>query len=213
MRIDRRTLIAGALIGPVLPATTAAQDEQAPQEEKDPPWVLLAGQDSGPVGRWGHALIYDGWNGRLILVGGRDESGTVRGDFWTFDLASLTWSEQDLSGPKASSGSATATALDGSGFYYFGGESNDAVFDDLWWFGFDGSGWQLIESTGSHPAARTGSRGVIDAQGRFVVSHGRNGDDLFDDTWAFDPTSRAWTDISPPVDLRPMARADHDLIS
>ncbi len=142
MRFNRRMLLAGAVVVPTLGRAVSAQ------ETPDPPWMILAGQDSGPAGRWGHSLIIDTWNNRLLVIGGRDDSGTARGDLWSFDIGSYTWSELDLSGPKARSGSAAAIALDGSGFYYFGGESNDATFDDLWWFDFASTTWREIEIAG-----------------------------------------------------------------
>jgi hypothetical protein len=206
MRINRRAFISTAVAAPVIVSSTRAQ-------EPPPPWILMAGQDSGPRGRWGHTLAIDTWYNRLLVVGGRDAKGIVRGDLWSFDIGTYTWAEIDLSGPKARSGSAAAIAADGSGFYYFGGESNNTVFDELWWFDYSTTGWQAIETTGPRPAARSGTRGAIDSQGRFIVTHGRNGSQLFDDTWAFDPATRTWTDISPPEGLRPMARADHDLVS
>lgn len=207
MRIDRRRLLAGAVIAPLLPIThpAAAQDGQS-----DRPWIILAGDESGPRGRWDHNLVYDGWNNRLLLAGGRDESGTVRGDCWSFDLASYTWSELNLSGPKARFGSAAALSPDGSGFYYFGGQSGNVVFGDLWWFDFATTTWQPVEpELGPAPPARTGARGVVDTLGRLVVSHGCNGETRYDDTWAFDPSTGEWSDISPPADQRPMARCDH----
>jgi hypothetical protein len=208
MRTDRRSLLAGALALSTLGGSALAQEETPV-----PPWLILAGQGSGPLGRWGHTLAIDTWFNRLLVAGGRDVDGTVRGDLWSFDIASYTWMELDLSGPRARSGSASALPFDGSGFYYFGGESDEEVFDDLWWFGFAGTAWQNIEPVGARPAARSGTKGTIDGQGRFVISHGRNGDELFDDTWAFDPATRNWTDISPPAGQRPMARADHSFVA
>lgn len=208
MRFNRRTLFAGAFVGPAFGLDVSAQ------EIPDPPWMILAGQGSGPLGRWGHNLIIDSWHNRLLVIGGRDADGTVPGDLWSFDLGSYSWSQLDLSGPEARSGSAAAIALDGSGFYYFGGESNDSPLNDLWWFDFATIEWQPIESPGaSRPAARSGTQGVTDGQGRLVISHGCNGDELYDDIWAFDPNSRTWVDISPVEGARPMARCDHDLIS
>jgi hypothetical protein len=207
MRINRRTLLASAMVAPALSGSVHAQDEP------DPPWMIMAGQDSGPAGRWGHSLIIDTWNNRLLVIGGRDAEGVARGDLWSFDIGTYTWSELDLSGPSARSGSAAAIALDGSGFYYFGGESNDEIFDDLWWFDFAATGWQQIEAGGAGPSARSGTHGAMDGQGRFVISHGASGDALLDDTWAFEPISRTWIDISPVAGPRPMARRDHDLVS
>lgn len=208
MRFDRRTLLGVTALLTFAPVGVNAQDE-----EQDPAWVLLAGgQPTDPVGRWRHTLVVDTWNNRLILVGGEDTDGIARGDFWTFDLPNWTWAELDLSGPKARAGSAAAIALDGSGFYYFGGNSNDIVFDDLWWFDFGTSVWRQIE-TGPGPEARTDTRGAVDALGRFVISHGRNGDRIFDDTWAFDPSAGAWTALSSTGGVGPAARFDHDLVS
>lgn len=207
MRIDRRSLLAAAILAPTLHTSARAQEA-----EPDPPWMILAGQGSGPLGRWRHNLIIDTRNGRLLVIGGEDSNGIVRGDVWSFDILSYTWAELDLSGPKARSGSATAIAPDGSGFYYFGGASNDTIFDDLWWFDFATTTWRLIE-TPSSPPARTGTRGAIDAYGRFVVTHGRNESSLFEDTWAFDPATQTWAELVPVSQFRPMARFDHDLVS
>lgn len=207
MRINRRSLLAGVAGAPLLAHRISAQDTPKP------PWMIMAGQGSGPAGRWSHNLVMDNWYGRLLVIGGRDAEGTVKGDFWVFDMASYTWSELNLSGPKTRSGSAAAVAPDGSGFYYFGGESDETVFNDLWWFDFATAGWNLLTSDGARPPERSGCHGVIDVQGRFVISHGCNGDTLFDDTWAFDPVARTWSDISPVGGLRPMARCDHDLVS
>ncbi len=207
MRIDRRRFITSALTVPTLlhamPAAAAG----------DPPWIVMAGQDSGPSGRWGHGLAFDTPHGRLLIIGGRDSIGTLSDSLWSFDIGAQSWAPLDLDGPSPRSGSAIATALDGSGFYWFGGESDGEVRADLWWFDFAATAWQAIETIGPTPAARTGTRGAIDDFGRFVISHGRNGDRLFDDTWAFDPGSGTWTDISPPPEGRPMARFDHDLLA
>lgn len=207
MSIDRRMLLASAIAAPAF--LCARQTFAA-----DPPWMILAGQDSGPLGRWAHTLVADTVNNRLLVAGGRDERGTVRGDLWSFDLATLTWTALDLSGPKTRSGSASAMAPDGSGFYYFAGESDDTIFDDLWWFDFATTSWQLLEpASGPRPGARAGTAGAIDPLGHFVISHGRNRDRLLDDTWAFDPSTGAWTDRSPDPASRPMARSDHEMLS
>lgn len=210
IRTSRRTILATALVASILPGSIRAQDDAA----GDPPWMILAGNDSGPLGRWGHALIVDPVRSRLLLIGGRDAGGTVKGDLWSFDLAGLAWSGVDLSGPRARAGSATAASADGTGFYYFGGESDDAVFADLWWFDFATATWQeLTPRSGDAPASRSGVAGAMDALGRFVISHGHDGDTIYDDTWAYDPGAKTWADISPAPELRPMARYDHDLLA
>ena len=91
--------------------------------------------------------------------GGRDEAGTVKGDLWGFDLASWTWGDIDLSGPKARSGSAAASAPDGSGFYYFGGQANETYYGDLWWFDFAAGSWEEITPKGSGTSDRAGVEG------------------------------------------------------
>jgi len=205
MRIDRRALLATALAAPsVLRERPAAAAD-------DPPWMIMAGQDSGPSGRWDHSLILDTWRNRLLVVGGRDIVGAVADNLWSFDIGTYTWSELHLSGPEARFGSAAAAASDGSGFYYFGGESEYAVFDDLWWFDFASTTWQQIQP-GRGPGARSGAKGVIDGQGRFVISHGSYGPMFFDDTWAFDSSKGVWTGISP-QGQRPLGRYHHNLVA
>ena len=72
---------------------------------------------------------------------------------------------------------------------------------------------EITPQSGESPAKRSGVKGAIDALGRVVITHGHDGDVLCDDTWAYDPATSAWTDISPTPELRPMARYDHDLLA
>ncbi len=96
MRIDRRTLLASALAAPsILTALPAVAQETA--------WMIMAGQDSGPSGRWGHSLILDTWHNRLLVVGGRDAVGALVDTLWSFDLGVYTWSELIFPAPKLGS--------------------------------------------------------------------------------------------------------------
>lgn len=207
MRMNRRTLLVGAAALPTfgqIPRRVASQSA---------PWTLLD-DGSGPIARWDHTLLPDPERARLLLFGGRDGGGIALGDLWAFDLSSNSWSAIEVSGPSPRFGAAAATLPDATGFLLCAGQSELLFFNDLWRFDFEQDAWTLLDDgTGSAPSPRYGFGGAFDARGRFVVSHGFTFEGRFDDTWAFDASQNAWSDISPPPDTRPLRRCLHEVVA
>lgn len=205
MLVNRRTLIAGAIAAPLmsLARSTSAQETG---------WTLLDDSGTGPVARWDHSLMADDARDRLLVFGGRDASGTALGDLWTYDLAGQGWTASNAAGPAPRFGSAVAVSADGSGAYLFGGQSAE-FFNDLWWLDFESGAWTLLDDgSGVAPTPRYGLGGALDDNGRFIVSHGFTFEGRFDDTWAFDPATGAWEDISPAPEQRPLRRCLHEVV-
>jgi len=174
MRIDRRALLATALAAPsVLRERPAAAAD-------DPPWMIMAGQDSGPSAV-GSQLI--------STPGATDFSSSapryrrrVADNLWSFDIGTYTWSEY-IFPARSSVRKRMPRGFDGSGFYNSAGIRICGLRRSL-----------VVrlrihdvsaDPAGRGPGARSGAKGVIDGQGRFVISHGSYGL-FFDDTWAFD---------------------------
>jgi hypothetical protein len=206
MPITRRSLLTAAV-------GVAAVSQIRSTSAQESPWSMLD-DGGGPAARWDHALLADATGNRLFLFGGRDGNGAALGDLWSFDRASGGWSSIDVAGPAPRFGVAAAVLPDGSGFLLFGGQSESVFYNDLWQFDFASTTWTLVnDGAGVAPFARYGFGGDFDAAGRYVISHGFTFDGRFDDTWAFDPSQNAWTDVSPAPETRPLPRCLHEVIS
>jgi N-acetylneuraminic acid mutarotase len=53
---------------------------------------------------------------------------------------------------------------------------------------------------------------VLDDDGNVLISHGFTFEGRFDDTWALDPESGIWTDVSPSLETRPLKRCLHEAV-
>jgi hypothetical protein len=73
--------------------------------------------------------------------------------------------------------------------------------------------WTNRTGTGDAPDARTGAAMVFDsARGKFVLFGGRSGGSYdYEDTWEWDPTTGAWTDVSA-AGGHPTARSQHGMV-
>lgn len=204
MRLNRRTLLSGAIAGaPTL--TTRRADAQSS------PWTLLD-DAGGPAARWDHVLLAAPDHQRLYLFGGRDGNGAALADLWAYDLTTKDWRQVEAPGPASRFGMAAAVTPDGRGFLLFGGQSQDLFYNDLWAFDFESEAWTLLDDGSSTaPSPRYGLGGDFDASGRFLISHGFTFEGRFDDTWALDPLSASWLDVSPAPESRPLRRCLHEV--
>ena len=186
----------------------------AAQEAGVGAWTLVAAGGEGPGARWDHTLAADETGGRLVLFGGRDGDGLPLGDTWLFDMAAETWTALDAGGPSPRFGHAVAVDEDERVLYLFGGQADGATFfDDAWKLDLEAESWTEIDTgAGPRPSARYGTSAVLDGAGRLLVSHGFTFEGRFDDTWALDLATGAWTDVSPAVETRPLKRCLHEAV-
>ena len=85
--------------------------------------------------------------------------------------------------------------VDGTGrfAYLFGGRDGDREFGDTWRYDLARDQWKRISVKGKSPAPRFGHNAVwVDGLG-VVIFAGQQGDDFFNDLWAFDPGKKRWT--------------------
>ena len=210
-RLSRRTFARGAALA--LATSYFSRSISPAMAATSPSWQLLAPDGSGPVARWDHTLAADDSGRHLIVFGGRDANLVSLGDTWLFNLRIRTWTQVDGDGPSPRFGHVVAVDQRARALYLFGGQHGDTFFNDTWRFDFESGRWrQLDDGLGQAPSPRYGLGGVLDASGRFLISHGFTFEGRFDDTWAFDTRERTWTDLSPVTGIRPLKRCLHEQV-
>ena len=147
-------------------------------------WTQMA--DTGPTGRYGHAMTYDNKAKRVVLFGGLKHADT-----WSWD--GNEWTQEDDTGPDARSDHALAYDAVHGRVVLFGGAAapTGKRLNDTWVW--DGSKWSQIADIG--PAPRIAHRMVFDGTQvlLFGGQTGLSGSAPFGDTWAWD--GKHWTQL------------------
>jgi len=89
--------------------------------------------------------------------------------------------------------------------WLFGGRDGGRAHGDLWRLDLLTDRWQRLDPPGDRPAARFGHTATWLPDVGLVVFGGQAGATFFDDLWAFDPASGAWSAL-PGEGRRPEAR-------
>lgn len=173
-------------------------------------WTRLA-DGGGPEARSDHTWSVDDQGVYAYLFGGLAQTGALD-DLWRLDLASGGWERLDPAGdrPAARFGHVGVWAP-GVGLVVWSGQAGSTFFDDIWAFEPGAGSWRRLPDAGDRPAARYGSCGAIDAQGRLWVSHGFTDSGRFDDTRVYDFTSQSWSAVAMVGEV-PIKRCLHDCL-
>lgn len=175
---------------PVDVASDGTLDFQAPKWRK-----ITPGQ--GPAAREDHTWTVDTRGRFAYLFGGRDGSREF-GDTWRYDLARDQWKRVAVKGKSpAPRFGHNAVWVDGLGMVVFAGQQGVDFFNDLWAFDPDKKRWRQLPAKGQVPKTRYGSCMVVGPDGRLWISHGFTDAGRFDDTRAYNLTSKRWAVITP----------------
>ena len=195
------------------PPTTAGATTSAPPTTSPPAtaapraaWEALPG---GPPARR-DARMAAAPDGMLWLHGGRS-GATTFDDLWRFDPSTGSWAEVEFEGPAPAARFGHEAAWDAVNdrLVVTLGQLGDDFFSDAWAFDPSTGAWTEIASAGSGPSDRYGACSAHDAAtNSLIISHGFTIFGRFDDTWALDLATGAWTEVSPDGD-RPEARCLH----
>lgn len=177
-------------------------------------WREVKGDNGWPSPRFGHAVVYDAVNRRMLLVMGQGEG--FFNDVWSFDLEKETWtrlseSKADESHPRPRYGQ--SAILDGKGRVIIShGFSDQGRFDDTWAFEPSGAQWiNLTPASGPKPLKRCLHELVYDAANdRMILFGGCSsgfGPCPQGDLWLFDLKSNAWSELKP-TGAAPSARSN-----
>lgn len=88
----------------------------------------------------------------------------------------------------------------------FGGKSASGNLNDVWAFDLRNNSWsELTPASGSAPAPRFTANGIYNPAAQQMIIWSGQGSTFFNDVWAFDLTTRTWTQFNPP-DPKPNTR-------
>jgi N-acetylneuraminic acid mutarotase len=176
-------------------------------------WTEVTTTGAGPSARGGHAMVYEPATGKVLLFGGKDDSGVLN-DTWTFDVATTTWTrlEPANGSPTARYGHAM-TVEDATGkVLVFGGWDSKKYFDSTWVYDPVANSWTSLDTQGLLPAKRAGHCLVYDpATGGVIMFGGTSGSSFLRDVIYFDPTTSTWTTAETGSPW-PVARNGHSMV-
>jgi hypothetical protein len=162
-------------------------------------WASLG---AGPFAARRSALLAR-WDGgdALVLVGGRTGGGAALGDTWLFNTSTSQWR------PLASLPVGRFSFVGGvdearAALLVFGGELEDGtVVNELWRLPLDGgSAWTLLSAAGALPQPRYGHAGGMARLGGasvLLATHGFDKITRWSDSFLYNVTSNAWSDVTP----------------
>lgn len=161
-------------------------------------------ESRGPDPRFGHAVAVDQSMGKLILFGGQS-ADLFFNDTWIFDFESEIWSSLEISSsPIPSPRYGLPAAINGEGnFVISHGFTFEGRFDDTWSLDLSTNTWTDVSPSdgASRPLKRCLHEMIWDRDsGRLLLYGGCSsgfGPCPQGDLWAFDPTSREWTELTP----------------
>ena len=179
------------------PSASRAPTSSGPEPPMTAAWARLE-VDPAPPAREDHTWTVDPSTATAYLFGGRSRS-TVFADLWAFDLGADGWRQLTPlgDGPGARFGHEAAW-IDGLGLVAFAGQREATTFfGDLWAYDPSTNRWTELPAHGAAPEPRYGACAAVGPDGRLWISHGFTNDGRFDDTWAYNPATEEWSDVTP----------------
>jgi hypothetical protein len=139
-------------------------------------WRRLVVSGTPPSARYDGAAVYDAARDRMLVFGGRTQSGFVK-ELWALSLTpgSESWTRLNQAGsvPSGRAGFAWAAAPGGSGLCICAGWDGDQLFNDLYMLDVATLTWTALYPTGELPPGRRNCSGFADwVNGNFFVFGG-----------------------------------------
>jgi len=159
----------------------------------DGQWTQIA---SNANARWGHQMVADTANNRLVTFGGRSPTiSSLASDTRVFDGMAMWQQIQTTNAPSARFLYGMAYDSNRDRVILFGGRDGFAPNNETW--EFDGTDWLQIQ-TSNAPAPREEMGMVYDASLNRVVLFGgcdESTQSVYGDTWWFDGVD--WANVTP----------------
>jgi N-acetylneuraminic acid mutarotase len=176
-------------------------------------WTDLNPAGPVPAGGTGQTLVYDPSTQKVILFGGKGETGPSN-ETWTYTPGTNSWDKLDPSGGTPSPRSAHSMVYDSvtRRLIMFGGWNETTCFNDTWAYDPVQNEWTRIDVEGPKPDTRWGHAAAYDeTTGRVIIFGGWNETTCFNDTWAYDPVAHTWEQLQPSGD-QPVPRVGASMV-
>jgi len=165
---------------------------------------------SAPIGRFGHAMVYDPINKQVILFGGTADNSLKRlfNDTWIYRYSENMWININVTNkPSARMNHGMVYDTVNQKVILFGGLNAAGNLIDTWIFDPQKYNWTRIYPEVS-PPAKSDRAMFYDPINQKVVLFG--GFLTKDDTWVYDYANNSWVNINP--SFKPNGRYGHTLI-
>jgi hypothetical protein len=169
-------------------------------------WAPTVGTP-GPDGLWGTMLAFDPVDRRFILHGGHRIPGRIQNETWSFAIASATWTKLTTTGPTMPFRYCHCTTYLPSTRQVLvaGGRNSTRTVDSAYTLDLTTLEWQPV--MGPVPSGAIGCLAHwVPSLNRAIVFGGEGMSGVNATTWAYDPSSRSFTELMPAT--RPAARRD-----
>jgi N-acetylneuraminic acid mutarotase len=187
-------------------------------------WTELSPSGPLPAARAVQSMVYDPSTQKMIMFGGVTETGAIQSDTWVFDPGADAWHQASVGvWPYQRLGHSMVYDPSTRQLVVFGGfDDQDRFRADTWAYDPVAGIWDNLLPTGDEPPGRAFFTTVSDpSTGKIIMFGGLAGGipqnlsgaqamflakDRLNDTWAYDPTGNAWTELHPGGTV-PTARA------
>ncbi|MFX1254392.1 MAG: Kelch repeat-containing protein [Promethearchaeota archaeon] len=165
-------------------------------------WTQMFPQ-TGPSVRYGHTMVYDPVNQKVILFGGHADVsyGEINNDLWTYDYSSNNWAEfSPNTKPDVRYWHGMAYDEDNEKIILFGGwtfssNGTEIIYDDNWIYDQGVNEWTQTSPV-LHPPARYLHSMVYDSVNHKVILFGGyNGTSPIGNTWVYDVSDNMWSSM------------------
>jgi len=153
-----------------------------------------------PLQRGGHSMAYDSLRKLVFLFGGYCNPQGCLNDSWVYNYATNAWfSLNPIHSPPGNDKGAIVYLPQKDKIILFGGW-NFSPLNNTWEYDPISNDWSIINSPNS-PPARSGHAMALDPEsGKIILFGGWDNQDnqptFFNDTWAFDPQTNNWINLS-----------------
>ncbi|MBN2335476.1 hypothetical protein JXL21_07935 [Candidatus Bathyarchaeota archaeon] len=170
--------------------------------------------DGAPTARFGHRMVYDPVNQRVLLFGGAvwDDGYTFYDDLWSYDPAADMWELIECSPrPPSRFNPMMVYDPDRHQLLLFGGYGAEDRIGDTWTYDIEANEWTQLHPSVT-PSPRSDAAMAYDEANDIIVLHDGycRGGAHPGDTWVYDPAEGNWTQMSP--EESPMPQYGHHMV-
>lgn len=163
--------------------------------------------DDRPSPRFGHRMVYDPVNERVLLFGGAvwENRYTFFDNLWSYDLSTNVWTEVECGpGPSGRFNHMMVYVQGRHQLFLFGGYSASDRMGDTWVYDIEANEWTQLHPQDS-PSPRSDAAIAYDEANGVVILHdGYCRDDSHpQDTWVYDFGENDWMLMNPEENPKP----------